>query len=85
MREKEVKRVMLARQPMYLLLPHDYCLLLLKKFEDVFLKEPLHGLSPLRGIEHQIDLIPRVFIPNRPTYIEVIWKRQKRAKDKWRA
>ena len=26
MREKEVKRVMLARQPMYLLIPHDYCL-----------------------------------------------------------
>ena len=80
MREKEVKRVMLARQPMHLVLPHDYCLFsvassftlgveeLLKKFEDVFLKEPPHGLSLLRGIEHQIDLIPRVFIPNRPTY-----------------
>ena len=26
MREKEVKRVMLARQPMYLLMPHDYYL-----------------------------------------------------------
>ena len=26
MREKEVKRVMLARQPMYLLMPRDYCL-----------------------------------------------------------
>ena len=26
MREKEVNRVMLARQPMYLPIPHDYCL-----------------------------------------------------------
>ena len=26
MRKKEVKRVMLARQPMYLLMLHDYCL-----------------------------------------------------------
>ena len=52
MREKEVKRVMLARQPMYLLMSHDYCLSsiassfplgveeLLKKFGDVFPKDP---------------------------------------------
>ena len=26
MRGKEMKRVMLARKPMYLLMPHDYCL-----------------------------------------------------------
>ena len=80
MREKEVKRVMLARQPMYLLMPHDYYLSsiassfppgveeLLKKFWDDFPKDPPHGLPPLRGIEHQIDLIRGVFIPNRPAY-----------------
>ena len=51
-REKEVKRVLLARQPMYLLTPHDYCLSsitssfplsveeLLKKFGDIFPKNP---------------------------------------------
>ncbi|RDY09788.1 hypothetical protein CR513_05801, partial [Mucuna pruriens] len=27
-----------------------------------------HGLPPLRGIEHQIDLIPSCQIPNRPSY-----------------
>ena len=62
MREKEVKRVLLARQPMCLLMPRDYCLSsiassfplsmeeVLKKFGDVFPKDPSHGLPPLRGI-----------------------------------
>ena len=26
------------------------------------------GLSPIRGIEHQIDFVPGATIPNRPTY-----------------
>ena len=80
MRKKEVKRVMLARQPMYLLMPHDYCMSsiasslpigveeLLKEFGDVFPKDTIHGLPPLRGIEHQIELIPRASLPNKPTY-----------------
>ena len=61
-------------------MPHDYCLSsiassfalcveeLLKKSGDVFLNEPPHGLPPLRGIDHQIDLMPRVSLPNRPVY-----------------
>ena len=80
MREKEVKRVLLARKPIYLLMSHDYYLSsiassfplgveeLLKKFGDVFPKDPPHGLPPLRGIEHQIDLMPRVSIPNSSSY-----------------
>ncbi|RDY10099.1 hypothetical protein CR513_05429, partial [Mucuna pruriens] len=35
---------------------------------DVFLQEVSHGLPPLRGIEHQIDLIPSSPIPNRLAY-----------------
>jgi len=72
--------VMLARQPMYLLMPYDYYLSsiassfpigvekLLKEFGDVFPKDTLHGLPPLRGIEHQIDLIPGASLPNKSTY-----------------
>ena len=71
---------MLARQPMYLLMPHDYCLSfiasslligveeLLKEFGDVFPKDTRHGLPPLKGIEHQIDLIPGASLPNKPAY-----------------
>ncbi|XP_074560130.1 uncharacterized protein LOC141816203 [Curcuma longa] len=37
-------------------------------FEDVFPKEVPHGLPPIRGIEHQMDLIPGASLPNRPAY-----------------
>lgn len=32
---------------------------------DVFSKELLKGLPPLKGIEHQIDLVARATLPNR--------------------
>ncbi|RDX68846.1 hypothetical protein CR513_52120, partial [Mucuna pruriens] len=39
-----------------------------QEFIDVFSDEVPHGLPPLRGIEHQIDLILGCPIPNRPAY-----------------
>jgi hypothetical protein len=41
---------------------------LLLEFKDVFPDEIPLGLPPLRGIEHQIDLIPGVTLPNRVPY-----------------
>jgi hypothetical protein len=41
---------------------------LLQDFEDVFPQETSAGLPPIRGIEHQIDLIPGAALPNRPPY-----------------
>ena len=37
----------------------------MQQFRDVFLSELPPGLPPIRGIEHQIDLIPRASSPNR--------------------
>ncbi|XP_039166769.1 ankyrin repeat-containing protein NPR4-like [Eucalyptus grandis] len=41
---------------------------LLQEFEDVFPDELPGGIPLIRGIEHQIDLIPGVPLPNRPAY-----------------
>jgi hypothetical protein len=40
----------------------------LQEFSDVFLEEVPAGLPPLRGIEHQIDLIPGASLPSRAPY-----------------
>jgi hypothetical protein len=41
---------------------------LLQVYADVFPKDLPPGLPPLRGIEHQIDLIPGAQLPNRAPY-----------------
>ena len=41
---------------------------LLQEFEDVFLEEIPDGLPPIRGIEHQIDLVPGAPLPNKAAY-----------------
>jgi hypothetical protein len=40
----------------------------LQEYSDVFPSEVPAGLPPLRGIEHQIDLIPGAVLPNRAPY-----------------
>ena len=41
---------------------------LLQDFAEVFPKDLPPGLPPIRGIEHQIDLIPGAQLPNRAPY-----------------
>ena len=79
---KEIKRAMFSNQPMIVLLYKEAffnankldpvipssVVSLLQEFEDVFPGEMLHGLPPIRGIEHQIDFAPGASIPNRPAY-----------------
>ena len=37
---------------------------LLQEYDDVFPNDVPSGLSPIRGIEHQIDFVPGATIPN---------------------
>ncbi|XP_074271567.1 uncharacterized protein LOC141595498 [Silene latifolia] len=39
-----------------------------EEIKDVFSEELLAGLPPIRGIEHQIDLLPRAPLPNKAAY-----------------
>ena len=41
---------------------------LFQEYQDVFPEDVPSGLPPLRGIEHQIDLIPEATLLNRPPY-----------------
>jgi hypothetical protein len=48
-------------------LPHAIANLL-QEFKDIFPAKIPPGLPPLRGIEHQIDLIPGALLPNQAAY-----------------
>lgn len=77
-REGEVKFVFFTNKTTILLVYKEACfntnqidhcvpsvvVPLLQEFNNVFPDDIPSGLPPLRGIEHQIDFIPRVSIPN---------------------
>ena len=78
MSTQQVKKVIVTQKPIFLAIPRTIecesimdsptCLdNLVKEYEYVF-QDPLKGLPPLRGIEHQIDFMPGVSLPNRPAY-----------------
>ena len=73
-----VNKVIVSHTPIFLAIPRPleleklegspHCLdNLVEEFHDVF-QDPPKGLPPLRGIEHQIDLIMGSSLPNRPAY-----------------
>ena len=57
---------MLSEELRATLPPH--ILSLIEEYKDVFPEDITAGLPPIRGIEHQIDLIPGASLPNRPAY-----------------
>ena len=78
---KGAKKVMLSQKQIFLAYPSESSCsfqnpppkcpqdlsIVLDEFKDVF-QDPPKGLSPLRGIEHQIDFIQGSSLPNRPGY-----------------
>jgi len=80
LREKEINRVLIKKQSLYLLMHNNICLSsvqaylslgmkqLLKKYDDVFPKDIPHGLPHKRGTEYNIDHIQAASLPNRLTY-----------------
>ncbi|XP_024007253.1 uncharacterized protein LOC112083458 [Eutrema salsugineum] len=81
-RPSEIKHALLSRQPFILLLFKDALTSISdpepvlpssisyvwQEFSDVFPEDNPDGLPPIRGIEHQIDFLPRASLPNRPAY-----------------
>ena len=78
MSTQQVKKVIVTQKPILLAIPRTIecesakdsptCLdNLVREYEDVF-QDPPKGLPHLRGIEHQINFMPGVSLPNRPAY-----------------
>ena len=42
--------------------------MILEEFADIVYEEILFGLPPMRDIQHQIDLILGLALPNKPTF-----------------
>ena len=67
----DVNSVFYINQPIFELLyketcfnTNELCCLFVTRIQDVFLNDVPSGLSPIRGIEHQIDFVPGATIPN---------------------
>jgi len=41
---------------------------MIKEFNDVFPEDPPNKLSPMCNIQHAIDLVPALSLPNLPHY-----------------
>jgi len=41
---------------------------IIKKFQDIMPDEMPHQLPPMRGVQHAVDLIPGLSLPNLPHY-----------------
>ena len=50
---------------------------ILQEFADVFPQDVPPGLPPIRGIEHQIDLIPGASLPNLAPYLPIQRRRRR--------
>ncbi|PKI55023.1 hypothetical protein CRG98_024584 [Punica granatum] len=61
---KEEERVYVQRENIF----HTRCHVKDREFGDFFPTKLPNRLPLIRGIEHQIDFVPGVAIPNRPTY-----------------
>ncbi|RDY07296.1 hypothetical protein CR513_08610, partial [Mucuna pruriens] len=75
---KSLKRVLLNKKELLFILPTNICFVvnipltnlptdfekMLEGFKDIFSKEIPHGFPPIRGIEHQIDFVLDVSLPN---------------------
>ncbi|XP_074288680.1 uncharacterized protein LOC141613836 [Silene latifolia] len=75
--EKEVNEAIVNGNQVYLMVVNDTprngdkdgrLTSLLEEFKDVFPEELPAGLPPIRGVEHQIDLLPKAPLPNKAAY-----------------
>ncbi|XP_074302992.1 uncharacterized protein LOC141637408 [Silene latifolia] len=75
--EKEVDEAIVNGNQVYLMVVNEMpsneskdgrLISLLEEFKDVFPEELPAGLPPIRGIEHQIDLLPGAPLPNKAAY-----------------